>query len=74
MRTKGSKNKVKLPTSYEMGCPAINFYLGILRQAKADNAQMWVDFQKTELYTAGIKGKIDALETAWWICKYLEGK
>lgn len=74
-RRTGSKNKVRLPSSYDVGTPAVNFYLAILRQAKADEdinweTGMWVDFQKTELYKRG--RNVDPVEVAEWVSEYIK--
>ncbi len=70
MRIKGSKNKAQLPSRYEGGTPAVNFWLAILLKAKKDSAQMWLDFEKTELCGRNI----DPVSKAWWVSNYLEVK
>ncbi len=67
-RAKGSKNQMQLPSSYAVGEGAVNFYLAILARARADNADMWVDFKKSEFYEGQNK---DALQIAWWVCQYI---
>ena len=72
-RTKGSVNMVKLPSSYDTGCPAVNFWLAILGQARKDinwhyAKIMWADFKEAEYY--GRKSP-DILGTAWWVVEYV---
>ena len=67
-RKKGTKNKVSLPSSYEIGDGAINLCLAILSKARASESQMWVDFQKTELYQGKNK---DPLSIAVWVGNYI---
>lgn len=68
-RKKGSRNKVPLPSNYDGGEGAVNFYLAILSKAKQDDAQMWQAFQGTGLYQGINK---DPLQVAWWVCEYLK--
>ena len=72
-RSKGSKNTVSLPTSYDIGDGAVNLMLAVLRQAKADDSPMWRDFQGTELYRKGLEGVSDGIETAEWVSQYIGG-
>ena len=72
MTKKGQKTGAKLPSSYDVGNPAVNFYLAILSNAKEEHAPMWKDFKKTELYKQGQRGVPDGLETAWWVALYLK--
>lgn len=70
-------NKVYSPSSYEIGNPAVNLMLAVLRQARADEGteyenEMWVEFKGTELYRDGLKGIPDALEVAWWVALYIK--
>lgn len=74
MRTPGSPNTVKLPSSYSIGCPEINFWLAILGQAYKDTRWHYAkimrdDFGKTELYRQ--KKAPDVLGTAWWVVEYV---
>ncbi len=71
MTRKGMETGVKLPSSYDGGNPAVNFWLAILNKAKVDNAPMWQDFQGTELYKEGSSGIPDSLEVAWWVSRYV---
>ncbi len=66
-------NKAQLPSSYDGGYPAVNFFLAILNRSKEDKSQMWQDFQKTELYGQGLKGVPDSLQVAWWVSNYIGG-
>lgn len=73
-RTIGSKNTVKLPTRYERGYPAVNFWLAILGQAYKDTKwhyarEMRADFEKTGLYRQ--RNAPDILGTAWWVVQYV---
>ena len=73
MTRKGVKTGAKLPSSYDTGEPAVNFYLAILAKAKRDKAQMWLDYKRTELYQPhrrNISAEAE-LETAWWVSNYL---
>lgn len=72
-RAKGSKNQMYMPSSYEIGIPAVNFFLAILNTAKKDKAQMWLDFQGTELYKIGLGGSVDGFGVAEWVSKYIGG-
>lgn len=76
-RSKGSKNTVQLPTSYEMGCPVVNLVMAVVARAKADEGTeytngFWSEFIETETYKKGLKGSINALTMAcglgsyWW--------
>ena len=72
-RTPGSKNSVKLPSRYDTGDGAMNFWLAILGQAKKDTGWhyakiMWSDFKKTEYYG---RNAPDVLGTAWWVVEYV---
>ena len=75
MRTPGTKNSVKLPSRYEIGNGAVNFWLAILGQAYKDKGWhyakiMRADFQRTELYRMG-KRSPDILGTVWWVVEYV---
>ena len=72
-RTPGSPNTVKLPSNYDKGDGAVNFWLAILGQARKDDRWhyakiMWADFEETEYY--GRKSP-DILGTCWWVVEYV---
>jgi len=76
-RTPGSKNIVQLPTSYDMGCPAVNLVMAVVARAKADEGTeyangFWSEFKKTNTYKKGLRGSLNVLSMAcglgsyWW--------
>ncbi len=84
-RTSGIKNSVKLPSRYEIGNSAVNFWLAILGQAKKD-FHNW--HYAKEMVKAFVKHRgttpqhflnpkrrgrrnIDPLEEAWWVVEYV---
>lgn len=86
MRTKGSKNTVKLPSNYDTGCPEINFWKAILARACKDvgwhYARIMVeDFEKTEIGKAAKHRREKGLSinvntemeevVCWWVHKYV---
>ncbi len=77
MRTKGSTNTVKLPTSYEMGDGDVNLVMAVVARAKADEGTeyangFWSEFLETETYKKGLRGSLNVLSMAcglgsyWW--------
>lgn len=73
MTKRGVKTGAKLPSSYDGGTPAVNLLLAVLNKSKQENAVMWIDFKKTELYEDGVSNIPDGLEIAWWVSEYLNG-
>ena len=68
MTRKGQKTGIKLPSSYDVGDGAVNIWLAILLKAKRDKAQMWLDFEKTELGGRNV----DPLSKAEWVSGYIK--
>jgi len=45
--------------------------VAILEQAKHDNARMWKDFKKTEIYRRGKYGRCSTNEIVEWVVEYI---
>ena len=71
MTRKGVKTGTKLPSCYETGNPYVNLCFAILRQSKRADGRMWQDFTKTDLYKDGMKSRIDTMEIAEWVSRYI---
>jgi len=45
--------------------------VAILERAKLDNAKMWKDFKKTEIYRRGKYGRCSTNEIVEWVAEYI---
>lgn len=84
---RGARTGVQLPSRYDGGNPAVNFWLAILLRAKADfykchcareMVRAFVKHRGTTLQhfmNPKRRGRgVDSLEEAWWVCKYIKGE
>jgi len=86
MRTRGSKNSVSLPSSYDTGWGEVNFWQAILAQAYKDvkwhyAKEMVEAFEQTDIGKEAKRRRelelpcnVDVamiMETAWWVVEYV---